>query len=72
MSIEIIALENFSALPKSDINSTTTSRQLHALFRSFSSDDSKQDAATTTVHSKILISLIKYKIILATSLRKIY
>ena len=54
-------LEHFSALPKSGINSTTQSRQHHAVFHSFLSDDSKQDAATTTAHSKRLISLLKDK-----------
>ena len=55
MSIEGISLEQFSALPKEDINSTTPSRQRHAVFHSFLSDYSKQDADTTTVHSKSLI-----------------
>ena len=35
VSIEGIALEHLSALPKADINSTTPSRQRHAVFRSF-------------------------------------
>ena len=55
VSIEGISLEQFSALPKEDINSTTPSRQRHAVFHSFLSDYSKQDADTTTVHSKSLI-----------------
>ena len=59
MSIEGIALENFSAAPQADINSSTLSRPRHAVFHSFLSDDSKQDAATTTAHSKLLISLDK-------------
>ena len=61
MSIEGIVLEHFSALSKADINSTTPSRQHHSVFHSFLSDDSKQDAATTTVHSKLLVSLLKDK-----------
>ena len=61
VSIEVIALEHFSALPKVDINSATPSRQNHAVFRSFLSSDSKQYAATTTAHSKRLIELFKYK-----------
>ena len=52
MSIEGIALEHFSALPKVDINTTTQPRQRHAVFHYFLSDDSKQDSATTTAHSK--------------------
>ena len=56
MSIEGIALEHFSALPNDDINSTTPSRQNHAVFQS-SSDDIKKYAATTSAHSKRLIAL---------------
>ena len=52
VSIEGIALEHFSAAPQADINSSTLSRPRHAVFHSFLSDDSKQDAATTTAHSK--------------------
>ena len=59
MSIECIALEHFSELPKAGINSTTTSRQRHAVFHYFLSDDRKQDSAITTLHSKYLISLLK-------------
>ena len=55
VSIEFIALENFSAVPQADINSSTLSRQRHAVFHSFLSDDSKHDAATTTTHTKELI-----------------
>ena len=69
MSIEGIALEHFSATPQADINSTTPSLPHHAAFNSFLSDDSKQDAATTTAHSKRLISLLKKKQVLTTSLR---
>ena len=55
MPIEGIALEHFSASPKADINSTTPSRQRHAVFQSFLSDYSKQYSATTTAHIKRLI-----------------
>ena len=55
MSIEGIALEHFSAASQTDINSSTLSSPRHAVFHSFLSDDSKQDAATTTAHSKRLI-----------------
>ena len=72
MSIEGIALENFSAEPQADINSTTLSRPRHALFHSFLSDDSKQDASTTTAHSKRLISLLNNKQVLTTSLSTIW
>ena len=72
MSIEDIVLEHFSAAPQADINSSTLSRPQHAVFHSFLSDDSKQDAATTTEHSKRLISLLKNKQISTTSLIAIW
>ena len=59
-------------LPKADINSTTLSYQRHAVFHSFLSDDSKQDAATSTAHSKRLISLLNEKKIMTTSLSIIW
>ena len=71
MSIEIIALEHFSAVPKTDIGSATPARQRHALFHSFLSDDRKQYAVTTTAHSKRLVSLLKEKK-LTTSLSTIW
>ena len=55
MSIEGITLENFSAVPQTNLNSNTPSRQRHVLFHSFLSDDRKQYAVTTTAHSKYLI-----------------
>ena len=72
MSIEGIALENSSAAPKAGIKSSTISCQSHALFHSFLSDDSKQDAATTTAHRKRFISLLKYRKLLTTSLSTIW
>ena len=71
MSIEVISLETFSSLQKTDINSTTPSRQRHAVFHSFLSVDSKQDYATTTTHNKRLICLLKDKKVLTPSLSKI-
>ena len=71
MSIEGIALEHFSELPKAYINSITPSRQCHAVFHSFLSDDSKQDSDTNTTHRKHLISLIKEKKVMTTSLSTI-
>ena len=65
-------MENFGALPKTDINSTTPSRQRHALFHSFLSDDIKQAAFTTTAHIKRLVSLLKEKNVLTTSLSTIW
>ena len=59
VSIEGVALEHFSAAPQADINSTSPSRPRHAVFHSFLSDDSKQDAGTTTAYRKRLISLLK-------------
>ena len=59
MSIEGIALENFSALPHTEINISKKACPCHAVFHSFLSDDSKQDAVNTTAHSKRLIELLK-------------
>ena len=70
--IEGIALKDFSAAPHTDINSSTLSRPWHAVFHSFLSDGSKQDAATTTAHSKQLISLLKNKQVLTSSLSTIW
>ena len=61
VSIEGIAFEHFISAPQTDINSSTLSRPRHAVFHYFLSDDSKQDAATTTAHSKLLILLFKNK-----------
>ena len=72
MSIEGIALEHFSAAPQADINSSSFPSSRHVVFHSFLSDDSKQDAATTIAHSKRLISLLKNKQVLTTSLSTIW
>ena len=72
VSIEGIALEHFSAAPQADINSSTLSRPRHAAFHYFVSDDSKQDAVTTTAHRKRLMSLLKNKKVLKTSLSTIW
>ena len=40
VSIEGISLKTFSAVPQADINSSTLSRQSHAVFHSFLSDNS--------------------------------
>ena len=72
MSIEGIRLENFSAAPNVDIKSSTISRQRHAVFHSFLSDNSKHDAATTNAHRKRLISLLNNKNVLTTSLSIIW
>ena len=61
VSIEGIELVHFSVLPTADIKTPTQSRKRHAVFHYFLSYDSKQDAATTTAHSKRLISLLKNK-----------
>ena len=72
MSIEGIALEHFSAAPQSDINSSSLPCPRHVVFHSFLSDDSKQDAATTTAHSKLLISFLKNEKVFKTSLSTIW
>ena len=72
MYIEGIELEQFSSVTQADINSSSLPCPRHAVFHSFLSDDSKQDAATTTAHSKRLISLLKNKQVLKTSLSTIW
>ena len=64
--IDVIELEHFSAVPKTDINSTTPSSQRHAVFHYILCDDTKQDATTTTAHIKFLISFLKDKEVLTT------
>ena len=61
-------MEHFSAAQKAYIKSSSLPRQRHAVFHSFLSDDIKQDAATNTAHSKLLISFLKNKEVLTTSL----
>ena len=72
MSLEGIELEHFTARPQTNINSTTATHQRHAVFYSFLFDDSKKDVATTTAHSKHLISFLKEKKMTTTSLSKIW
>ena len=59
MSIEGIELEHFSALPQTEIKSSTKPCPRHAVFHYLFSDDIKQDAATTTAHSNRFILLLK-------------
>ena len=54
--IEGIALEHFSVLPQTEIKTSTKSCPYHALFHSFLSYKSKQDAATTTAHKNTLLN----------------
>ena len=58
MPIEGIVLEHFSALPQTEINSSTEPCLQHAVFLFFS-DDRKQDASTNNAHSNRLIELLK-------------
>ena len=66
MSIDGIALENFSKLPQTEINSSTEPCPRHSVFHYYFSDDSKQDAATTTAHINRLIELLKNKKLIST------
>ena len=59
MSIEGITLEHFSALPQTEINSSTKACPRHAVFYYYLSDDRKQYSATTTAHSKRFIEMLK-------------
>ena len=53
-------MEHFSALPQTEINSSTEPCLQHAVFLFFS-DDSKKYASTTTAHRNRLIELLKTK-----------
>ena len=55
VSIEGISLENFISFTKGRYQLNLQTRQSHALFHSYLSDDRKQDSAITTAHSKLLI-----------------
>ena len=59
MSIEGITLEHFSALTQTEIKASTNLFPRHSVFHSFLSHDSKQVAATTTAHRKLLIEMLK-------------
>ena len=72
MSIEGISLEHFSALTQIEINSSTKPFPRHVVYHSFLSDDSKQDAATTTAHSKLLIEMLREKKLLTSTLSTIW
>ena len=72
MYLEHSVLEQFSAVPQTNIYSTTPSRQRHPVLNYFLSDDSKQDAAIITAHIKRLILLPKEKDVLTTSLSTIW
>ena len=72
MSIDGIALENFSTLPNSGINASTKSCPRHTVFHYFLSDDRKQDATTNTSYIKIFIELLKEIKLLASALSKIW
>ena len=63
-----ILLEHFNALPQTEINLSKKSFPRHALFKYFSSDDSKRYAAITIAHSKFLIELLRFKKVLASLL----
>ena len=67
-----IALEHFSALPHTEINSSTKPCPRYALFHSFLWDDRKQYAATTTAHRKRLIEMLKEQKMLTKKLSAIW
>ena len=71
VSIEGIALENFSALPHTEINSSKKPCPRHAVFHFFSYD-SKQDDATTTAHRNRFIGLLKEQKVQTSTLSTIW
>ena len=58
-------MEHFSALPHTEIKSSTKACPRHAVFHFFP-DDSKQDASTTTAHKKRFIEVFKKKVLTST------
>ena len=72
MSIDGIALENFSALPQTEINSSTKPFPRHSVFHCLLSDYSKQYYSTTTAHRKGLIGMLKEQKLLTSTLSKIW
>ena len=72
MSNEGIAAEHISALPQTEINSSTKPCPRHAVFNYFLSDDSKQYAATTSAHRKRLIELLNEQKVPTSTLSKIW
>ena len=59
VSVEGIVMEHFSALPQTEIKSSTKPFPRHALFHYFWSDDSNKYAESTTAHRNRLIELLK-------------
>ena len=61
LSIEIIAIDHFSASTQS--NSAVSDKDISCMsvFYSFFSDDSKQDTATTDAHSKHMLQLSQHR-----------
>ena len=72
MSIESIVLEHFSALPHTEINSSTKPCPSHAVLNYFLSYDSKQDADTTSTNIKSLIERLKEQKLLTSTLSTIW
>ena len=68
MSIEGSALEHFSALPHTELNSSTKACPRHTVFYYLLSDDNKQYAATTTAHSNCLVELLKEQKLMTSAL----
>ena len=71
MSIEGITLENFSALPQTEINSSTKLCPRHAVFHP-PPDDRKQYTDTTTANIKRLIEMLKEQKVLTSTLSTIW
>ena len=72
VSIEVIALEHFSALPQIELNTYTKPCLRCAVFHYFLSDDRKQDAANNTTHRNFFIEILKEQKLLMSTLSKIW
>ena len=67
VSIEVIALDRFSASIQSISSLTYDVVSRQAVFCSFLSDDSKQDSAKKSTHSKRIMELLQNRKILLTN-----
>ena len=65
-------MEHLSALPQTEINSSTKICPRHTVFHYFLSDDIKQDADTYTAHRKLLIGLLTEQKLLTSTLSTIW
>ena len=72
MSIEVIALDHFSATKKTETETTPKAQKFNAVFHLFLYYDRKQDAATAIAHIKRISEFLKQRNIMYTTLSTIW